>query len=139
ERQPGPDPVHGLRSQVDSGPVGALAYYTLRLRSLTQSDLEHSLPSYVQIIDARGQMGLVLVAESVVIGEEPVVIAVESLPKPTDLGVSTDVAPPEALDRLLVHQMCAVSYLIASAVIGSGYCLPPDRMVPPAPLPSPPR
>ena len=103
QRQPGPDSLNGLGGQVDPGPVGPLAYQTLRVGSLPQSDLEHLLAGHVQGVDAGQQVALVLVAEAIIVREEFFIIVVEALVKPTDLGIATRVILPESLNGSLVH------------------------------------
>ena len=103
QHQPGPDSLNGFGGQVDAGPGGPLAYQALRIRPLTQSDLEHPLAGHVQGIEASRQVGFVLVTEAVVVGEELFIIVAEALVKPADLGVAARVILPESLDGLLIH------------------------------------
>ena len=100
QRQPGPDPLHGLGGQVDAGPAGPLADQALGVGSLAQPDLEHLLAVHVQGIDAGRQVPLVLVAELIVVREKFFIIAMETFVKPADLGITARVVLPEFLDRL---------------------------------------
>src|ERR1700730_4377562 len=71
ERQPGPDSLNGLSGKVHPRPEGSRTHQALRLRPLAQTDLEHPPAGHVQGIDACRQVALVLVAEAVVVREEP--------------------------------------------------------------------
>ena len=57
---------------------------------------------------------------TVIVREELFVVIVETLVKPTDLGVSTSVVLPEALDSLLVHHVYgSLPNLSAAAAIAA--------------------
>jgi hypothetical protein len=57
----------------------------------------------VQRPEAGRQVTLVLVAEAVVFREELVVVVLETLAKPADLGISTSVTLPEPSYGLFIH------------------------------------
>ncbi len=100
--QPGAQPRHGFRGEVEARPARPAADDLLRIGALTEANLEQLRAAEVDAVEAAQDVAFAAVAQGIVL-PELLVIAAEGLTEAADLLVAARMGLPECLNLRFVH------------------------------------